>query len=362
MGEVIGSANGSQLLILIGMTLAGAVFFAAVIFFSSVRSRSKNKMKLGIQPGSTPSAAGSDRGTPSPPLQNDLNTSILSRHEADPPLALSHEEPGSVQSPLETQPDDREGTDVQRFDDNEEKINLAARLGSLSNPKPEYEELLRLLRHPETGQLVVEVAGRRYTRLTDVTDKKVGQYVLKLAAHLLAFTNGMVATDAGVKPVYHPKVGETPRPIPAPVSAPASPGAASAAPAAREVRAAEAYSPGVAPARPNPKPSLLTSHQAPAAAVEEEKVQRRGIFGFARPTTTGPRLPMLNLAGQINDIVQARLLNSPLAASHRVEIRDDPGGGIQISVNDVSYSSPDDIPDSSIKELIKGAIKEWESR
>lgn len=254
---------------------------------------------------------------------------------------------------------------MQRFDDNQEKINLAARLGSLSGPtpvsQPKYEELLRLLRHPETGQLVVEVAGRRYNRLTDVTDKKVGQYVLKLAAHLLAFTNGMVATDAGVKSVYCPKVEEAPLPMPAAVPAPAAPGSpAVATPAAKETRAAEPYSAGVAPARPNPQPSPLIPHQAPAA-VEEEKIQRRGIFGFARPTTSGPtRLPMLNLAGQINEIVQARLQNSPLAAGNRVEIRDDPGGGIQIYVNNVTYSSPDDIPDGNIRELIKGAIKEWE--
>lgn len=358
MEEAIGSAGSGQLLALIGLTLVGAVFFAAVIYYSSIRSRRKNTMKLGIQPGSTHATAGSDTQGPASPSQNDLDISVLSRRETDPPLIIPHEEPGSPQNLFGTQTGDMEDADMQRSYDNKEKIDLAARLGSSSNPnpghQPEGEELLRLLRHPDTGQLVVEVAGRRYNRLTDVTDKKVGQYVLKLAAHLLAFTNGMIATDAGVKSVYHPKVEETPHPLPA------SPDPAPVIASERAVEASGVYSSGVAPAMTNARHSLLTSNQGPAAVVEEEKPQRRGIFGLSRPATSEPRLPMLNLAGQINDIVQARLLNSPLAGSYRVEIRDDPGGGIRIYVNDVFYNSPDDMPDDRIKELIKGAVKEWE--
>jgi hypothetical protein len=71
-------------------------------------------------------------------------------------------------------------------------------------------------------------------------------------------------------------------------------------------------------------------------------------------------LPALNLAGQINEIVQTRLHYSPLAATTRLEITTDPGGGILINVNGRVYHGADEIPQPEVKELIKASIKEWE--
>ncbi len=68
----------------------------------------------------------------------------------------------------------------------------------------------------------------------------------------------------------------------------------------------------------------------------------------------------LNLAEEIDKIVQSRLINSPLAGTTQLGIMADPGGGIQIDVNGHLYSSPDDIPDPEVKELIKASIKQWE--
>ena len=70
----------------------------------------------------------------------------------------------------------------------------------------------------------------------------------------------------------------------------------------------------------------------------------------------------LNLAEEINDIVQTRLRYSPLAENNRIEITSDDHGGIRIEVNRQFYSSPDEVPDPDIKELIKAAIKEWERK
>jgi hypothetical protein len=71
-------------------------------------------------------------------------------------------------------------------------------------------------------------------------------------------------------------------------------------------------------------------------------------------------LPSLNLAEEINRIVQARLLVSPLAATTDIEITDDLSGGIRIKVNGVPYPSPDDVPDPDARALIKASIKQWE--
>ena len=71
-------------------------------------------------------------------------------------------------------------------------------------------------------------------------------------------------------------------------------------------------------------------------------------------------LPPLNLAGQINEIAQARLRYSPLAGATKLEITSDPGGGILINVNGMIYHGPDEIPQPEVKELIRASIKEWE--
>lgn len=204
-------------------------------------------------------------------------------------------------------------------------------------------ELLRLLRDPQTGQLLVEIAGRRYTKLAEIADKKVGHYILTLAAHLLAFTNGMVATEAGLKALQSPKVGAVPTPLATP--GPASPPAATTP---------------VPPPPPGVEAAFLASLRAQPAKPEPPQPQRRGFFNRAKPAPAETLLPTLNLAEQINTIAQTRLRYSPLAATTKLEITSDPGGGILINVNGAFYHGPDDIPQPEVKELIKASIQEWE--
>lgn len=210
-------------------------------------------------------------------------------------------------------------------------------------------ELLRLLSDPQSGQLIVEIAGRRYTKLAEIADKEIGQYILKLAAHLLAFTNGMIATEAGLKTFQVPKVGEMPVPPVAPT--PASPRPSPPLPSA---------SVQPTPAAPEVEAAFLASLRAKPAP-ESSQPQRLGFFGRSKPTAPAePLLPPLNLAGQINEIVQARLRYSPLAGATTLGITSDPSGGILINVNGMIYHGPDEIPQPEVKELIKASIKEWE--
>jgi hypothetical protein len=107
--------------------------------------------------------------------------------------------------------------------------------------------------------------------------------------------------------------------------------------------------------------AMLASIRAQSAAPQPASPpQRRGLFGRPKPAPAEPLLPELNLAAQINDIVQARLRYSPLAATTQLQITSDPGGGILINVNGAIYRGPEDIPHPEVKELIKASIKEWE--
>lgn len=360
MADFLGNAGSPQLLFLLGFTLVGVLFFAAVIIITVSRRRKKTKMKLGSEPRSA-----LDLPPPAPDLADDLNTSLLAPHAPSSNHVTEAVQPPSPpsQSDLSLEILSRnQQTQASPASAKEEAIPLATRHEKMFSPAPaqppEPAELLRLLRHPQTGQLIVEVAGQRYTRLTDVTDKHMGQYILKLVTHMLAFTSGMIGLDSGVKTVFNPKVGKTPPPIET------SQALATSAPVTSPSRPTSTDVSNETDPVPKPTPeaeaAFLASLQAQPR--QPERPLSSGLLGRSGSTSSpAPSiLPGLNLADEINKIVQARLLASPLAANTEVEITSDPGGGIRIKVNDVIYSSPDEITDAEVRQLIKASIKQWE--
>jgi hypothetical protein len=205
-------------------------------------------------------------------------------------------------------------------------------------------ELLRLLRDPTSGRLIVEVAGQRYTRLADVPEREIGEYILKLAAHLLAFTGGMVATEGGVKSLPVPKVKALPMPLSAPPSI-------SQLPTAPD---------GLAPPPDVEKAFLASLRTEPEAAPK-----KGGLFGRLAPSTSKfkedePLLPPLNLAEEINRIIQKRLPYTPLGLTTRIDIMMAPGGGIKIKVNGETFTGVDEVKPPGVQAFIRECIKEWE--
>ncbi len=380
MAETIGNLASGPLLVLLVITLLGAMLLVAFIVVAVSRRRNKDQMKHGVQAKRAPKEK---QTTPKEVDEAfDLNTSILSQlhppPESSPDLNtdILSREPASQTAPLDTPTfiDETEASvDLTPDESNSQtlaadappqpvdKINLTDRVEIPPSvppaaPAPDPEELLRLSRHSETGQLVVEVAGQKYTKLTDITDKQIGQYILKITAHLLSFTNGMIETDAGLKSVYNPKLG----PPPEPIASPSTP---------RTKEAAAPSQPTPTPIQPEPAPVSRPSPEVDAALLAsliahptqpEEPQPRLGLFGRRSRTGPQPILPSLNLADEINKIVQARLLASPLAATTNIEITDDLSGGIRIKVNSIPYASLDDVPEAEVRELIKASIKQWE--
>lgn len=342
MEEFFGSAPPSQILLLMSVPCLGALLLTAFIIFSVNRRNKKSQMKLGILPKEEP-PANNKPARPSPAARpaspapqkppasssSSINLEILSQKVEETVTPMNSEQAGKL------------------------NLDLAARLAGFSPAPlptsaalPDSAELLRLLRD-QHGRLIVEVDGRQYTKLTDVADKKVGQYILDLTAHLLAFTNGVVATQTGIKSLAVPKTGDLPMPM---VSRPADMPAPSLA---------AAQSP---PLPPEDAESKLLASLKDSRLESETLRQKSGLFGIGKPAPASTNLPALNLADEINDIVQARLRSSPLEKDNMIVISSDPGGGIRIKVNNRYYASPDEIADPTVRDLIKSSIKEWERR
>lgn len=360
--QFLAEAPLQYLLGLMAVPLTGAALLVAYLVFSFTRRRKKSKMKLGVQPKreeATPMDDAQKANAPandtppekkSPPDTGELNLGVLGAAAA----------PASPAEPAE--PDEAEETPP---------VNLAARLGTVESPveQPAVEskppsaepdappaapaaenapvELLRLLRDPVSNQLIVEVAGQRYTKLADISDRKIGQFVLQLVAHLLAFTNGVIVTDAGMKSLPAPNVGSLPEPpfTPTPAAAPPQPDAPPAPPPDVEAALLESLRQQTGPA------------QSPAAAAPK----KGGLLGLGGKPSPPPETRLeLSLADEINDIVQKKLAASSLAATTKIDIIDNLTGGLKIVVNGQAYALPDDIPDEAVRNLIKESIKEWE--
>ncbi len=360
MGQFLADAPLGALLGLMLFPLTGALLLGAYIAFVFVRKNKKSKMKHGI------------------PLDNQPDTDL----SIDVPLPASYTSPESSTinneqsvGPTPAQPQQKSTKNQpQTTSFMEDRLNLALLNSApdmdnketdpvnprkqeqplLSSPLPtdmptEPIEMLRLLRHPQSKQLILEVGGKRYHKLTDITDKSIGQYILQITAHLLAFTNGMIVTKAGMNSVLAPKVGQLPQPI-APV-VPPLPSPSLSSP------------PGPAPESESEAAFLASLQEKSVTPPPPEPKAKRGLFSLGsakpKPASVMP-IPSLNLADEINDIVQARLKYSPPMQNTRIEISSDPSGGIKILVDNQVYSSPDEIPDPTIKTLIKESIKEWE--
>ncbi|MDM8528017.1 hypothetical protein QUF58_07355 [Anaerolineales bacterium HSG24] len=321
MEEFLGNAPAGQLLCLTLMPLLSGVLLGFfLLFFYGPKDKSKPKI------GSNFSRRTSTDDTPPSSDEmrvdsDELDISVLSslgETASAPPTSSAPPtpmKPSPVVAPTTPQPD----------------LSPADSMSSGLVSSINTNEMLRLLRDPETETLTIEVGQKQYASLSDISDKRVGQYVLELTAHLLAFTNGMVATPSGVKSVRIPRVGNLPEPI---------------MPALVEQRPLQAQS--------LPPASVISS---PEIHLPEAST-RTNLMGIPQPDDG--LLTGFSLADEINEVVQKRLAYSPLAATTVIELSTGPGGGIRIKVNNQAYSSQEEIPNQEVKKLIQDAIKEWE--
>ena len=361
-------ANGplSQLFALIMIPLVTALLLGGFLVFSFMRRRKKPQMKHGYTPGKSTEAvdveaAAEPESSPAIEETSEINTNILSADPAPPPPPPAASSMPTLEDKLNlgllSRSLDVESNETQNSPSKPLPVEETIKAdpppapAQASQPTPSFgpPELLRLLRDPESGQLVVDVNGQHYTKLADIDDKEVGQYILKLTAHLLAFTNGVIVTDAGMKSVYKPRLGQPPEPIAGSSTRPAAP---------PQTNTPE---PLTVPKSSSEKNETIGALLGNTPLPQSPPPQLGGLLSrVTLPPPPPATLPGLNLAAEINEIVQARLRYSPLAENNRVEIKSDLGGGIRINVNGQIYSSPDEVPDPQVKELIKASIKEWE--
>ncbi|NDJ34219.1 MAG: hypothetical protein GYB64_06090 [Chloroflexi bacterium] len=171
-------------------------------------------------------------------------------------------------------------------------------------------EVMRLLRDLSDGSLVVEINGRRFTDISQMTDPQVLRRFVGNARALADF--------ADLEGIEVPEVPPEPAPVP-----------------------------------PPPAPS------APAAPVADDAGwQSTGSSSATSSITDGS----LSMAQQIEVVLQRRLFNTPELSHRSIHIHEGGPGGVRIEVDGQFYQGVGDILDYEVQAFIRSVIEEWEAQ
>ena len=212
---------------------------------------------------------------------------------------------------------------------------------------PGAHEVLRVARDNLTGRLLVEVAGQRFTKLSDISDPTLAQAVLTTLHDLQAFAGTPTAPPSSV--TSSPTVVASASPIvpmpvvPVPTPTPTAPPVPASAPAVRPPVAVPTTS---AEMPPIPKPSMNPFKQA---QVLRERAK------LLEP------IPLKSIPEIIDEYLQQKLLGTP-HIWRGIRVRSDAKGGVVFDVDGLTYDAVDSVPDEEVRNLIKGAIAEWDAK
>ena len=189
--------------------------------------------------------------------------------------------------------------------------------------------VMRVLRMPPMGKLVVEVNKKRYEKWDDVTDENVKRLLLAAIGELIVFADGYEnLVDAGFAPPLT-KTTETERDL-------------------SELQA-----------------EFLASLEAERSALKSAGSAQSSSFIARASLQPGQQSAKvgnepLTVVEQIDAILQRYLVANPHLASHDIHLRQDGTGGLRIIVDGKSYQSPKEIEDHEIQTVLKRALQEWE--
>ncbi len=195
-------------------------------------------------------------------------------------------------------------------------------------------EVMRIKRLPPMGKLVIEVGNQQFDRLSQIQDPVIKQLVVAAVGELVVFADGyQTLADAGVAPplINHESGGES-----------------------------------------NQEPSISEREASFHAALEEQRLAALAgdmdLSGSnpdraSNSTTIDPAQleDDLDIAGQVDVFLQNQINKDPDLRGRSIHIVGDSSGGLNITVDGVSYSKPTEIAETSVKSAIQLALREWDT-
>lgn len=258
--------------------------------------------------------------------------------------------------------------------------------------QPGWVERLRVYFDQRNSRLVLEVGGKPYSKADEMSLgllTRVSQEVDELnhwlgipAATMLGASASSAATvrmEDSVPPsapaVTPPVVTRsTPSSSPTTVLHQPSAGNAAVAPGiagAETLRLSPAQTIPVTPASPETVQVFAGAHSSsPALSIQpgipqpENKVKPPGVIDILSRVVGGDSnkaAPEKSIAAQVDEILQERLENNPLA-NRGIRLAEIPGRGMVVLVGLEQFDGVGDVPYPEIQALIRECVAEWEKR
>ncbi|MBI5824029.1 MAG: hypothetical protein HZB18_08390 [Chloroflexi bacterium] len=107
-------------------------------------------------------------------------------------------------------------------------------------------------------------------------------------------------------------------------------------------------------------PAPAAPPQTPLMPASPKEASPRPAQSLKKPEPD-KQISSLSIVQQIDTVLQERLLNTPLEKSG-IRLQESLQGGVEVYVGMQKYESIDDVPDQTIKTIIRAAITEWEEK
>ncbi len=165
-----------------------------------------------------------------------------------------------------------------------------------------------VLRDPDSSEWMVEVNGMRYASLKDIHDDRAAGKVLEALSGLQRF--------AGTIPIVKPELKAAPGSVP-------------------------------------------SSSATPAKDIEPSVAMAMKPGGATASTALYPAAPN-SILDQIEKILQHNLMRYPEFSQRKIHVGAASDGSLLIEVDRQFYQHADEVPDLTVRGVIKASIQEWE--
>lgn len=207
-------------------------------------------------------------------------------------------------------------------------------------------ELLRVIRIPPAGKLIIQMGRQHYQSLSEIKNPRERQIILAALGEMLNFVGGyQTIADAGfAPPIATPNTNTATA-----ASPPSSPQENLASRQAAFLASLQESETPPLPSTPPPQPE--TNPRSPLS-----------FFNRRSSPAETESLPQLDLVGELNEILQKQISQAPELQNRRITVSNHPRGGIRIMVDGKTYDDVAEIPDPLIRLTIKMATKTWEQK
>ena len=226
-------------------------------------------------------------------------------------------------------------------------------------------EVMRVIRVPPMGKLVIEAEGQRLETLQEIESDKVKQRVLAAIGELITFAGGYRSLEnAGLAPPLQPPRGRAAREAEEEPLTPAQEAFLASLEGQLRGTAENAAEPTVA--QPGPElPPLTETPEGPVGAQKPEPKRRAEAEVEAQRAAedeSSDATTSVNLVAEIDEILQKYVAATPALAGRSIHLQQMPAGELEILVDGKSHRHPKEIEEKAVRLAIKKALKEWESR